>query len=180
MPSEFSPERLADRAEIEHRVRQFAHAIDRLELDLLFEVFHEDARHDHGVYKGDIAGFIAFTRRRHETVSYSSHHLGNVMIEFSGPDDAFVETYVMVWQSVNPASGMFAGAGTVDFEILSSGRYVDHFRRRDGRWAIQTRTVVPGSAMKIGELAPPLQDGFAQVTRDRDDPALVLRRSLGL
>ncbi|MDN4640054.1 nuclear transport factor 2 family protein [Agreia sp. PsM10] len=180
MTDEFSLARVQDRLEIQHRIQQFAHAIDRLELELLHEAFHDDAYHDHGVYKGDIDGFIEFTRNRHENVPYSNHQLGNIMIEFSGQDDAFVETYVMVWQSVTPQSGMFAGGGDSAFEILSSGRYVDHFRRKNGRWAIQTRAVVPGSAMKITELAPRLQEGFAQVTRDEHDPALRLLKHLGL
>jgi len=180
LSQEFSRERLQDRAEIQHRIFQFCHAIDRLQLDLLHEVFHDDARHDHGVYKGDIDGFIEFTKKRHESIPYSSHHLGNIMIEFAGTDDALVETYVMVWQSVTPGSGMFEGGTDVPFEILSSGRYVDHFRRKDSRWAIQTRTVVPGSAMRISELAPSLQGGFALTTRDQNDPALRLRAELGL
>ena len=182
MSEDFSIERVQDRLEIQHRVHQFCRAIDRLQLESLHDVFHEDAHHNHGVYKGDINGFIEFTRERHKAVPYSSHHVGNTLIEFADRDNAFVETYFLIWQSVTPQSGLFTGSteGGQAFEVFSSGRYIDHFSRKNGRWAIQDRTVVPGATTKMTDPAPPLGGDFAQATRDENDPALRLRELLNI
>lgn len=180
---QFSVARANDRAEIQHRIHQFCRAVDRLDLEELREVFHPDAHDDHGVFKGSPDGFIAWARGRHETVAYSSHHMTNVYIEFVEENEAFAETYFFIWQSVTPAASIMADSSDDDspYEMISSGRYVDRFTRRDGRWRIQTRTVVPGSMMRVPDGAPmALADGFAQYTRDARDPAQELRAELGI
>jgi hypothetical protein len=48
---------------------------------VLHEVDHPDAIHEHGVDKGAAEGWIEFTRRRHETIGYSSHQVGNTAID---------------------------------------------------------------------------------------------------
>lgn len=178
----FGPDRLADRAEIQHRIHQFCHAVDRLRLDLLREVFHTDGVDDHGAYKGGVEGFIEWVATRHQTIAYSAHHVSNTTIEFASEDSAFVETYFLVWQSVNPQASLFAGSGdATPFEAISSGRYADHFTRKDGRWAIQSRTTIPGSMTKaVGNESIGMVPGFAVGTRDAADPALSLRATLGL
>lgn len=179
---QFTPDRLADRAEIQHRVHQFCRAVDRLELGILKEVFHADGIDDHGAYKGGVDGFIEWVSKRHETITYSAHHVSNTTIEFADADSAFVVTYFIVWQSVNPQASLFAaGVNAGPFEMFSSGRYADHFTRKDGRWAIQSRTTIPGSASKtVGSDELGMASGFAVGTRDADDPALQLRARLGL
>ncbi|MCG7207373.1 nuclear transport factor 2 family protein [Streptomyces arenae] len=179
---QFSVARTEDRAEIQHRIHQFCRAVDRMELDELHEVFHPDAYDDHGVFKGTPAGFIEWAKKRHATIAFSSHHVSNIYIEFASKDEAFAETYLLIWQSVTPSSSIMAGpADATSYEMLSSNRYVDRFTRRDGRWRIQTRTVVPGSAMRLSDDAPPtLADGFVRYTRDEHDPAEQLRLGLGV
>ncbi|MER7684881.1 nuclear transport factor 2 family protein [Streptomyces sp. NPDC097610] len=180
---QFSLSRTEDRAEIQHRIHQFCRAVDRMQLDELNEVFHPDAYDDHGVFKGTPAGFIEWAHKRHATIGYSSHHVSNIYIEFSSEDEAFAETYLMIWQSVTPSSSIMADASADEssYEMISSNRYVDRFTRRDGRWRIQTRTVVPGSAMRLGDdVNPGLADGFVRYTRDEHDPAEQLRLELGV
>ncbi|MFF8316490.1 nuclear transport factor 2 family protein [Streptomyces bobili] len=178
---QFSVSRAEDRAEIQHRVHQFCRAVDRMELDELNEVFHPDAYDDHGVFKGTPAGFIEWARKRHATIAFSSHHVSNIYIEFTAEDEAFAETYLLIWQSVTPSSSIMANASDgSSYEMISSNRYVDRFTRRDGRWRIQTRTVVPGSAMRVSDDTPPmLADGFVRYTRDERDVAEQLRLELG-
>ncbi|MFI5621910.1 nuclear transport factor 2 family protein [Nocardioides sp. NPDC051685] len=180
---QFSVARCADRVEIQHRLHQFCRAVDRMEIQELREVFHPDAHDDHGVFKGDPEGFIEWVRNRHSTIEFSSHHLSNAYIEFASDHEAFVESYVLIWQSVTPAASTLAGSSSDDapFQVMSSNRYVDRFTRRDGRWRIQTRTVIPGTAMKGGgDPALALADGFVAYSRDKDDVAEQLRAKLGL
>lgn len=182
MTDDFSIDRTRDRAEIQHRIHQFCRAVDRLQFDHLRDVYHAGATHDHGIYKGDVPGWIEFTRKRHETIQYSSHHVSNILIDFVDADNAAVETYYIVWQSVTAQASMFPAESDdiSDYEVVSSGRYVDHFVRADDRWAIMTRTVVPGSAMKVADPAPAMVPGFARQTRDGDDPVWALRARLGV
>jgi hypothetical protein len=143
-------------------------------------VFHADGIDDHGAYKGDVDGFIKWVANRHQTIAYSAHHVSNTMIEFLSDDSAFVETYFLVWQSVNPQASLFASDGDAQpFEAISSGRYVDHFTRKDGRWAIQSRTTVPGSMTRaVGNEGMGMVPGFAVGSRNADDPAITRRAEL--
>ncbi|MEU6230416.1 nuclear transport factor 2 family protein [Streptomyces sp. NPDC047042] len=181
--NDFSLARAADRAEITHRLHQFCRAVDRMDLEALNEVFHPDADDDHGVFKGSPAGFIEWARNRHRTIDFSSHHLTNAYVEFASEDEAFVESYLLIWQSVTPSSSIMAGDSDDEapYEILSSNRYVDRFTRREGRWRIQSRTVVPGSTTRVGgEGSLPLSAGFVAYRRDEHDYAEQLRAELGV
>jgi hypothetical protein len=183
--NQFTAERVAARQEIQHRVLQFCRAVDRLDLDLAREAFHADALDDHGAYKGDIDGLVTWVRERHKTLRYSCHHVGSIYVEFAGDQDAFVESHVWVWQSVTPNARIFDIPGAPadgEFELLSPGRYVDHFTLRDGAWRIQRRVTLSESAMAVpgGGGADASAVGFASPTRDADDPAEQLRIKLGL
>lgn len=180
--NDFSTQRMSDRAEIQHRIYQFCRAVDRLQFELLDEVYHAGAVHDHGIYKGDVNGWIEFTRHRHQTIRYSSHHVGNTVIEFADNDNAAVETYFLVWQSVTAESSPFPAdsAEVADYEILLSGRYLDHFVRKGGRWGIMARTAVSESVLKMTEPVPPFGAGITGQTRDSSDPIWVLRSQVGL
>lgn len=176
---QFSPERMADRMEIQHRVYQFCRAADRYDPESARSAFWPDAFDNHGVYKGDVDGLFAWIRERHASLQFSYHHVGNVFIEFAGPDDAFAESYVFTWQSTGP-KGEDGSRGP---EMMAAGRYVDHFQRRDGRWRILRRTsfgdafAMVSQADMSGLLSHP---GWARGTRDANDPSMVLRRELGL
>lgn len=49
----------------------------------------------HGPYEGDVNGLIDRIRERHRTIPFSAHHANNIFIEFSTPDVALVETYIL-------------------------------------------------------------------------------------
>lgn len=169
---EFAGDRVGDRLEIQHRLHQYCRAVDRLDLEALREVYHSDAHDDHGAYQGGLDGFIEWVRERHASKAFSSHHVSNIFIEFAGEDSAFVESYLLAWQSVEQGQ----------LEAISSGRYADHFVRKHGRWAIQYRIAIPGSLLAMTEgLAPDaLARDAASGSRDDDDPAQSLRRRIGL
>jgi hypothetical protein len=61
------------------------------------------------------------------------HLIANVLIELDG-DEAAVESYHLCF--------MTGGATGSETDTTISGRYLDRFARKDGRWAITHRQVV--------------------------------------
>ncbi|MFC9557842.1 nuclear transport factor 2 family protein [Rhodococcus sp. NPDC056960] len=182
---QFGPHFVAARQEIQQRILQFGRGVDRLDLDLIRDSFHPDAEDDHGPYKGDVEGLIQWISERHQTIRYSCHHIPNIFIEFANKIEAFAETTSLVWQSVTPEAKVLDLANadpSGEFEMLVSGRYVDHFTHRDGAWRIQRRVTLAESMMVIPgkPQAPGPESGFRSPTRDENDPAQQLRARLGL
>ena len=176
---DFSPQRVADRMEIQHRVYQFCQAVDRMDVESARSAFHPDAYDDHGLCKGGVDDLFAWIRGRHANLQFSYHHVGNIYIEFAGPDDAVVDSYVLTWQSTAPAGA----DGSRGPEMFAAGRYVDHFTRRDGHWRIQRRASFPESAMEVvppANMAMLSDPAWAHGSRDENDPVQVLRRELGM
>jgi hypothetical protein len=190
MQHAFSPERIADRMMIEDLMHRWCRSVDRLDFDLMRSVFHPDATDDHGAFKGDVEGLVSWIRERHRTITFSAHRLSNMLIEFTGPDQALVETYAEVIQRY-PADGKAAlaqlsggqqgGSGTA--AVLNSYvRYVDTFERRKGEWRIATRIVVQDwkeiRDLPLDEWKP--TPGWPAGRRDQDDPLYVARFRFGL
>jgi hypothetical protein len=178
-----------DRREIEECLLRYVRGVDRKNWDLVRSAYHVDAHDDHGNYKGDIDGFIESLIRRHATIEQSMHVVGNLTIEFAGPDSALAELYFITHQRLSPEAGdarlpYLRGASiradqAVETEVI--GRYVDHMTRRDGAWRIQRRTVV--FEVSRGQPAPAgggLSANWAVSRRDGNDPLERARRELGL
>lgn len=190
MQDAFSPQRVADRMAIQDVMHRWCRSVDRLDFDLMRSVFHADAIDDHGAFKGDVEGLVAWIRERHRTITFSAHRVTNMLIEFVGPDSALAETYGETIQRY-PADGKAAlaqlsggrqgevGAAAV---LNSYFRYVDRFERRDGAWRIARRSVVQDwkriSDLPLEEWAP--TSGWPAGRRDREDPLYLARSELGL
>lgn len=175
----FSPARMADRAQIQEVMFRYCHAIDRQQLEMLAtDVFHADATTDNGHYKGDIPGFIAKVRVRHATIPQAFHMIGNVLIDFLGPDRAFVESYCLAMEH-HPQDP----AGPV--HRIVRVRYADIFERRNGLWRVAERTVISDHDMGVpaAACAAPLFGPDVPITRgvrNASDPAVQQRKALGL
>lgn len=190
MSDAYSPARLADRAEIQDVMYRWTRAVDRLDYDAIREVFHTDAIDNHGLYTGGVDGLIEWIRGRHRSVAMSMHIVANMLIEFTGPDSAVVETYNLTCQRY-PAEGTaglaaLAGgasgkAGTAT-DLLAFARYVDRFERRDGRWKIAERTVVFDNTMmsEVPENGPKFGADWTVGRRDRQDFVYAERARGGL
>lgn len=133
--------RLIDERQIRDALFRYARGVDRGEWDLVRTAYHPDAIDEHGDYKGNIDGFIAWLDQRFAGVDNSMHFLGQTLIAFSGPDVALVETYFVSRRLRPPAPGEAAGAGDA-FAREAWGRYVDRFERRGGAWKVAHRTVL--------------------------------------
>jgi hypothetical protein len=153
----YSVERLADRAAIYDVMCRYCRGIDRLDFDTLRSAYHPDAIDNHGAYNGGIEGFVEWVRNRHKKIPFSKHTIGNMIIEFTAPDEAAVETYCIAVQrypsdaraSLTALLGEGAGGGTGALDLFVYARYVDRVTRRDGAWRIQERNVVLDSTAVI-------------------------------
>ena len=181
--------RLQDRMEIQDCLFRYVRGVDRKDWDLVRSAYHADAVDHHGNYQGGIDGFIDSLIRRHATIEQSLHVVGNIVIEFAGPDSALLEAYFITHQRISPEAGdarlpylrgqPIAADQAVETEVI--GRYVDQMTRRGGVWRIADRTVV--YEVFRGQPAPSgggLRSHWALSRRDGDDPVEKARRALGL
>ncbi|QPF90705.1 nuclear transport factor 2 family protein [Bradyrhizobium commune] len=185
---QFTLERTADRIEILDVLARYSRAIDRLDYNLIREVYHEDAVDNHGKDL-TVEEFVFWVRERHKTISVSWHSFGNVLIDFAGPDLALVESYAQVVQCYPPEAkdalsqlvGDVEGNTTSGKVLLISGRSVDRFERRNNRWKIQRRTIVYESSIVV-DMQPEPKGGPSWVRgrRDGDDFSFQELRALGI
>ncbi len=118
------------RAEIHDLCMAYARGVDRADPDLLASIFTDDSTVISGVVNGSGREFAdqitAFVR---ENLEMCFHSVANEWIDVRG-DEAVGEHYVIA---------QMVQAGT---EVLTGGRYIDRYVRRNGRWLIQSRTFV--------------------------------------
>ncbi len=118
------------RAEIHDLLMAYARGVDRADEALLASIFTDDSTVISGVVNGPGAAFArditAFVRTN---LDMCFHSVANEWIDVRG-DEAVGEHYVIA---------QMVQAGT---EVLTGGRYIDRYVRRNGRWLIQSRTFV--------------------------------------
>lgn len=118
------------RAEIHDLCMAYARGVDRADAELLAAIFTEDSTVISGVVNGSGRQFAeqitAFVR---DNLEMCFHSVANEWVDVRG-DEAVGEHY---------AIAQMVQAGT---EVLTGGRYIDHYVRRDGRWLIRSRTFV--------------------------------------
>jgi SnoaL-like domain len=123
---------VADQQEIHDLLMRLCRGVDRRDVQLILDAFHEDAVDDHGgalASPQQLAGSIA-----HSPVSRPyTHFVGNQLIEVDG-DAARAETYFISFQHREQDGRPVTRT--------RAGRYVDRLERRAGRWKIVRRTVV--------------------------------------
>jgi hypothetical protein len=178
---------MADRAEIQDVMYRWCRAVDRLDFDLMREVFHPDAFDSHGpsIFEGGVEELIGWISGRHSSIPFSLHSLTNMLIEFAGPDTAVVESNVMSVQRLpeegDPAIRIREG-GTVaqGMQMFAFARYADRFERRDGEWRIQHRVVILDSQLVVDGGKGELASGITVGRRDRADHSYELRSAVGL
>jgi hypothetical protein len=170
---------LQDRQAILDCLMTYSRGVDRLDRELLLSVYHEDAIDDHGMFVGNREEFADWVVQMHSSAHLSHQHcLFNHTCDLEG-DVAHTETYYM-----------FVGMNRVGEPlVLSGGRYLDRFEKREGRWAIAQRICVrdwaplpeqpdfddPSTLTAIRAVLPPAVREFMRtgpkVARDRRDPS---------
>jgi ketosteroid isomerase-like protein len=152
-------------AQITRVIYRRARATDRADVDLALSCYHEGATERFENYSGDSRAFVSQRLSKpNPAMAYMFHFISNVLVTLEGEDSAFVESYFDLRYQVR-------GASAVDHSV--GGRYLDTFRRIEGRWAIFHRDTVVDFRRAADE-APPYwsteANGFLFGRRGADDP----------
>ena len=152
---------LADQLAIRDVLMRYCRSMDRMDRALGLSVWHEDGTANYAdMYEGTGAGFMDWVFLAHEGMLRHSHQITNVLVEVDG-DHAVSEAYVTVVLWSLPLE--------TPNEIISRGRYLDRWSKRDGRWAIDHREYVT-DLMTVMPLPAGSLDGVAMASRrDRED-----------
>lgn len=154
---------LKDRQDIYDCIMRYCRGVDRLDRELLRSAYHEDGIDDHGPYAGPLEGFADYVFDLHGNMQERTlHHVTNHYCELDG-DVAHTESYFLFY-CLNKTQPLYT---------MASGRYVDRFERRDGRWAIAERICLVDVR---DETLSPLtgfegDEFYVPPRRDRDDPS---------
>ena len=139
----------------------YMHGLDRLQMDVVRGVFHDDATTDYGNYEGGPDGFIDYARAFLETLRGTHHLMGQALIDVD-KDVAFGEVYFQAFHRV---------PGDPDEDLFISGRYVDRYERRSGAWRIAHRTLLTDWARRETAADQSMRPGYVRGARGDDDLA---------
>jgi hypothetical protein len=125
-------EEMSAREAIREVVSRYFRAMDRVDDELGYSIFHDDGYGDYGpgIFAGPGRELIDWLNAYNRTLVTSHHQMSNCTIRVQG-DKAASETYVTA------ALVRSDEAGYVLRRVY--GRYIDRLSRRDGRWAIDHR-----------------------------------------
>lgn len=123
---------VADRQAIIELIYRYCRAIDRMDAELGYSVWHEGAVADYGqtFYCGTGRGVIDHINSKHQHALAHCHRVANIVIDLDG-DRAASESYVMA-----TVHAMF---GEQRKQVTVWGRYIDQWSRRNGQWGINKR-----------------------------------------
>lgn len=145
---QFTPARLADRAEIASVMAAYTRCADLNEPDRQVETFVEDCRvtyHPGSSIVGR-AALLESLRTSLARFERTSHHISNIEIDFDGPDTASAESAVIAWHRRLDGT-----------EWTLYGRYVDRWVRTGTGWLMSTRELRAAGAVGRDDSAlPPL------------------------
>ncbi|AUW58913.1 nuclear transport factor 2 family protein [Sphingobium sp. SCG-1] len=156
------------RQQIADLTMAYCRGVDRADEALLASIFHSDSTVVSGAYNGNGQGFASEICQIVRTAfAQTFHSIANQWIDVTG-DAAVGETYVI------------AIATTADgaSQILTGGRYIDRFERREGRWKFAERTFVSDWS-RVEPATEQIGEGiYAALTlrgkRDPQDPVYAL------
>jgi hypothetical protein len=158
-----SLEELSAREEIRDVLIRYTRGIDRMDVELVRSCYHPDAHDDHGAYRGDVEGFLAWVQEALSFFESTMHFIGNQLVDVHG-DHAHAESYCVAYHR-RAASG-----GEPAYDLVTALRYVDRLDRRDGTWRIADRVCVFDWSRRDPVVAEWSMDGAVRGRRGRDDP----------
>ena len=156
---------LRDRIEVRDVSMRLARGDDRLDKDILFTAYAEDAIDDHLGFCGNREEFFEWIWDSHKrSMETSLHHTTNQTVEIDG-DTATTETY---WLFTGP---LLDGTNSISF-----GRYLDRLERRPEGWRIVFRYATIDGCCNLPGHVIPFQwapDRFANgvPSQTKDDPS---------
>ncbi len=122
-----------DRFALQDLAGLYMRGLDRLDGALLQAQFWPDARCEYGIFSGSPADFAAFCMAALKDHARNHHMLGQHLVDFTGPDEAYGEVYYQAYHRVQDEAGN-------PRDLFIAGRYVDRYERRAGIWKIAYRS----------------------------------------
>lgn len=123
----------ADRFAIIDLAALYMRGLDRLDGALLADQFWPEAQCEYGVFSGGPADFAAFCMTMLTDHARNHHMLGQHLIDFTSPDEAYGEVYYQAYHRVHDEAGAAR-------DLFIAGRYVDRYERRGDVWKIAYRS----------------------------------------
>ena len=158
-------EKLIEKEAIRDQIYNYCRSLDRIDNELGYSVFAEDAKVDYGpTYKGTGRGFIDMMLDMHRKMVSTHHMMTNILIKFS--DDgarAASETYMYA------ACKYKNKAGKATFTVEARCRDIDKWEKRDGKWVIVERIVAGDNTMILP--APQYTDDYNNGRDKTEDPS---------
>lgn len=126
---------LLDKHAIEELAVRYCRASDRQDWQAMRALYHEDATDDHGsLFQGSASDYIDWLPSMAQKMRATFHQVSNHLIELRG-DTAEGEVYVVACHLKTNKSGE-------EEQVITGGRYLDRYTRRDGVWKFQSRKAV--------------------------------------
>ena len=126
---------LVDKQEIAELSYRYSRACDRLDAEMLSEVYWPDGTDDHGIFKGSAPDYVDWVMGYLSGWVSTHHDNTNILIDLDG-DVAYGEVH---WTGYY----RYEVEGVLQ-DHLAVGRYIDRYERRDGangkEWRIMHRT----------------------------------------
>lgn len=112
----------------------YSRGVDRQDPELLRELYTKDATDTHGdTFDGNAEAYVDFLEKAFPYMPYSGHHVCNHLISVEG-DEGEGEVYAVAYHVIPDGQGGWV-------EDLMTVRYIDRYRKEDGRWRFAKRVV---------------------------------------
>lgn len=158
-------EKLIEKEAIRDQIYTYCRALDRIDNDLGYSVFAEDAKVDYGpTYKGTGKGFIDMMLNMHRKMVVTHHMMTNILIKFNEDGTrAASETYMYA------ACKYKNKAGKATFTVEARCRDIDKWEKQDGKWVIVERIVAGDNTFIVP--APQYTDDYNNGRDKTEDPS---------
>jgi hypothetical protein len=158
---------MSDREAITDQIYRYCRAMDRIDHELGYSIWHEDGTADYGadVFQGLGRDFIDHVCIQHAQTLTHSHQMSNIVIELDG-DRAASESVV--------TANLRIMRGEALMQISVWSRYLDTWSKRDGRWALDRRQAIIDFD-EIREVRPLHAETGG--SRDRSDPSYAILKA---
>lgn len=119
----------------------YSRGVDRKDAALLRSLYTSDATDTHGdTFDGGAEPYVDFLASSFPYMPYSGHHICNHLISVEG-DTGEGEVYAHAFHIIPDGKGGWV-------EDIMFVRYIDHYRKEDGRWRFAKRVVTYDCSMR--------------------------------
>ena len=120
--------------QIRELAQLYSRGVDRKDVELLRGLYTKDGTDSHSDrFDGSAEDYIAFLERSFPHLRYSGHHICNHLVSVNG-EEGEGEVYALAYHLYPDGEG---GA----IEDVMAVRYVDRYRKEEGRWKFAKRVV---------------------------------------